>query len=79
MPDDKTSALKNQANAMRRFLAEDFGINSDEELYQAIKTMKKANLAVMIYPYKEQRQGQKESFRTKKRSLKDGTDNQEAE
>jgi len=38
---------------MRRFLAEDFGINSDEELYQAIKTMKKANLAVMIYPYKE--------------------------
>jgi len=46
------SITKKREDALRKILAEDFGIFSDEELIEAIRNMERVNLAIMQAPVK---------------------------
>jgi|GEM_PF-4207327 len=43
--------LRDRNAKMRKMLAEDYGIMSNEELARAIYEMKRANLAIMLAPF----------------------------
>ena len=49
----ESQILKKRVQALRKMLADDFGIMNDAELLQAISEMEKVDISIMVSPLRE--------------------------